>query len=157
MDRASHEGTGHRRRSGAFDHRVVWTATLRRAGKSGRRQAGSDCWPETCAPDGARWAFHRLRPSAATVPRSALPCAAKPLPPPSNRTGAKPQTVVPTISATGVIEGTCPPLVQDRLGIAGARWGLDSAEAVLKLRALRTNGDFDRHWRFHLAQAPYLP
>jgi hypothetical protein len=54
--------------------------------------------------------------------------------------------------ATGVIEGTCRHLVQDRLGIAGARWGLDSAEAVLKLRALRTNGDFDRYWRFHLAQ-----
>jgi hypothetical protein len=46
--------------------------------------------------------------------------------------------------ATGVIEATCRHLVKDRLDIAGARWGLESAEAVLKLRALRTNGDFDR-------------
>jgi hypothetical protein len=53
--------------------------------------------------------------------------------------------------ATGVIEGTCRHLVKDRMDITGARWGLDSAEAVLKLRALRSNGDFDRYWRFHLA------
>jgi hypothetical protein len=54
--------------------------------------------------------------------------------------------------ATGVIEGTCRHLVKDRMDIAGARWGLDSAEAVLKLRALRTNGDFDHYWSFHLTQ-----
>ncbi len=52
--------------------------------------------------------------------------------------------------ATGVIEGACRHLVQDRLGITGARWGLDSAEAVLRLRALNTNGDWDDYWRFHL-------
>ena len=27
-----------------------------------------------------------------------------------------------------------------------------TAEAVLKLRALITNGDFDAYWTFHLAQ-----
>ncbi len=54
--------------------------------------------------------------------------------------------------ATGVIEGTCRHLVKDRMDITGARWGLDSAEAVLQLRALRSNGDFDRYWRFHLDQ-----
>ena len=37
-------------------------------------------------------------------------------------------------------------------GLTGARWGLDGAEAVLKLRAVRSNGDFDKYWRFHLAQ-----
>lgn len=52
--------------------------------------------------------------------------------------------------ATGVIEGACRYLVQDRMGITGARWGLDSAEAVLKLRAVRTSGDWDDYWRFHL-------
>jgi hypothetical protein len=52
--------------------------------------------------------------------------------------------------ATGVIEGACRHLVQDRLGITGARWGLRSAEAVLRLRALATNGDWDEYWRFHL-------
>jgi len=44
--------------------------------------------------------------------------------------------------ATGVIEGACRYLVGDRLDITGARWGLHGAEAVLKLRALHTNGDF---------------
>ena len=52
--------------------------------------------------------------------------------------------------ATGVIEGACRHLVQDRLGITGARWGLQSAEAVLRLRALSTNGDWEAYWRFHL-------
>ncbi len=54
--------------------------------------------------------------------------------------------------ATGVIEGACRHLVKDRMDITGARWGLDGAEAVLKLRAVRTNGDFDAYWSFHLAQ-----
>jgi hypothetical protein len=54
--------------------------------------------------------------------------------------------------ATGVIEGACRHLVGDRLDITGARWGLPGAEAVLTLRAVVTNGDFDAYWRFHLAQ-----
>jgi len=49
--------------------------------------------------------------------------------------------------ATGVIEGACRHLIGDRLDISGARWGLAGAEAVLKLRALKTNGDFDRYWQ----------
>lgn len=54
--------------------------------------------------------------------------------------------------ATGVIEGACRHLVKDRMDITGARWGLDGAEAVLKLRALRTNGDWDAYWSYHLTQ-----
>jgi hypothetical protein len=54
--------------------------------------------------------------------------------------------------ATGVIEGACRHLVKDRMDITGARWGLSGAEAILKLRALRSNGDFDTYWRYHLAQ-----
>jgi hypothetical protein len=42
--------------------------------------------------------------------------------------------------ATGVIEGACRHIVADRLDITGARWGLAGAEAILKLRALRSNG-----------------
>ncbi len=38
------------------------------------------------------------------------------------------------------------------MDLTGARWGLDGAEAVLKLRALRSNGDFVEYWRFHVAQ-----
>jgi hypothetical protein len=52
--------------------------------------------------------------------------------------------------ATGVIEGACRHLVKDRMDLTGARWSLDGAEAILKLRALRTNGDLDRYWNFHL-------
>ena len=54
--------------------------------------------------------------------------------------------------ATGVIEGACRYLVQDRMGRTGARWSLSGAEAVLRLRALRTSGDFDDYWQFHVAQ-----
>jgi len=52
--------------------------------------------------------------------------------------------------ATGVIEGACRHLVKDRLDLTGSRWGLNGAEAILKLRALRSNADFDEYWRFHL-------
>jgi hypothetical protein len=52
--------------------------------------------------------------------------------------------------ATGVIEGACRHLIADRLSVGGARWGLDGAEAVLTLRALISNGDFEEYWRFHL-------
>jgi hypothetical protein len=54
--------------------------------------------------------------------------------------------------ATGVIEGACRHLVQDRMGITGARWDLVSAEAVLRLRALQSNGDWDAYWTFHQRQ-----
>jgi hypothetical protein len=54
--------------------------------------------------------------------------------------------------ATGVIEGACRYLVKDRMEITGARWGLEGGEAVLKLRALYINGDFDAYWDFHESQ-----
>ncbi len=52
--------------------------------------------------------------------------------------------------ATGIIEGACRHIVKDRMDITGARWGLAGAEAILKLRALTANGDFDDYWRYHL-------
>jgi hypothetical protein len=54
--------------------------------------------------------------------------------------------------ATGVIEGACRHLVQDRMGITGARWGLEGAQAILWLRAIRANGDLDTYWNWHLQQ-----
>jgi hypothetical protein len=54
--------------------------------------------------------------------------------------------------ATGVIEGACRHLVKDRMDLTGARWGLPGAEAVLKLRSLISNGDFDAYWAYHLNQ-----
>ena len=53
---------------------------------------------------------------------------------------------------TGVIEGACRYLVKDRMEITGARWELENAEAVLKMRAIRTNGDFEEYWSFHQAE-----
>ena len=41
-------------------------------------------------------------------------------------------------------------IVKDRMDITGARWGLEGAEAILKLRALIASGDFEEYWRFHL-------
>ena len=36
--------------------------------------------------------------------------------------------------------------------VTGARWSLAGAEAVLRLRALRSSHDFDEYWTFHEAQ-----
>jgi hypothetical protein len=54
--------------------------------------------------------------------------------------------------ATGVIEGACRQLVNDRMGITGARWSLEGAQAILWLRAIRANGDLDAYWTRHIAQ-----
>jgi hypothetical protein len=54
--------------------------------------------------------------------------------------------------ATGVIEGACGYLVKDRMDRGGARWTLQGAEAVLRLRALRASGDFEDYWAFHLRE-----
>ena len=52
--------------------------------------------------------------------------------------------------ATGIIEGACRHIVKDRMDITGARWGLEGAEAILKLRAVIASGDFENYWSFHL-------
>lgn len=53
---------------------------------------------------------------------------------------------------SGVIEGACRHLLQDRLDLSGATWTVRNAEAVLKLRALRCSDDFDEYWKFHEEQ-----
>jgi len=52
--------------------------------------------------------------------------------------------------ATGIIEGACRHLIKDRMDITGARWGLPGAEAILKLRAITANDDFNTYWTYHL-------
>jgi hypothetical protein len=54
--------------------------------------------------------------------------------------------------ATGVIEGACRHLIKDRMDLTGARWRLKSAEAVLRIRSLRSSGDFEEYWAFERAQ-----
>src|SRR6266571_1085060 len=50
---------------------------------------------------------------------------------------------------TGMIEGACRFVIEDRFGITGARWSPDGAEVVLKLRAVVVNGDLDDYMRYY--------
>lgn len=50
---------------------------------------------------------------------------------------------------TGVVEGACRHLVKDRLEQAGMRWSRAGAQALLDLRAVRLNGQWDAYWLFH--------
>jgi hypothetical protein len=54
--------------------------------------------------------------------------------------------------ATGIIEGAARFLIKDRMDITGARWTTPGAEAVLRLRAVIANGDFETYWRWHQQQ-----
>jgi len=51
--------------------------------------------------------------------------------------------------ATGMIEGACRFVIEDRFGITGARWSPDGAEVVLKIRAVVVNGDLDDYMRYY--------
>jgi hypothetical protein len=53
---------------------------------------------------------------------------------------------------TGVVEGACGHLVKDRMEQAGMRWTVDGAQAILDLRAVRLNNDWDAYWQFHRQQ-----
>ena len=55
--------------------------------------------------------------------------------------------------ATGAIEGACRYLIKDRMDITGARWGLVRAEAILKLRSIKSSDDFEDYWKFYKTQA----
>jgi hypothetical protein len=54
--------------------------------------------------------------------------------------------------ATGVVEGACRHLVKQRMEVTGARWSLQGAEAVLRLRALRMSGHLYEYFAFHRCQ-----
>jgi hypothetical protein len=54
--------------------------------------------------------------------------------------------------ASGIIEGACRHLINDRFDITGARWGLQTAEGVLKLRAIKSSGDLDDYYQFYKKQ-----
>ena len=72
------------------------------------------------------------------IPRSAYPFAAKK---PTPRMLFRP--LMPLSSDRGLLK---------RMDVTGARWSVDGAEAVLKLRAVRANGDWPAYWRHHLAE-----
>ncbi len=49
---------------------------------------------------------------------------------------------------TGVVEGACRHLVKDRMELSGMRWTVAGAEALLALRAVNENGDWEAFHRF---------
>ena len=53
---------------------------------------------------------------------------------------------------TGVVEGACGHLVNDRLEPSGRRWTTGGAQAGLDLRAVRINGHWEAYWQFHRHQ-----
>ncbi len=52
---------------------------------------------------------------------------------------------------SGVVEGACRHLVKDRMEL-GVHWSKAGAQAVLELRAVETNGDWNGFWRFHVGE-----
>jgi hypothetical protein len=54
--------------------------------------------------------------------------------------------------ATGVIEGACRHLVKDRCEQSGMRWTIAGAEALLQLRCVHENGDWDAYHAFRRRQ-----
>lgn len=51
---------------------------------------------------------------------------------------------------TGVIEGACGSFVKARMDGSGKRWTKQGAQAVLDLRAVLQNGDWNDFWRFYI-------
>jgi len=51
--------------------------------------------------------------------------------------------------ATGLIEGSCRYVIEDRFGITGARWSPQGAEDILKLRAIVVNGDLNDYMTYY--------
>lgn len=52
--------------------------------------------------------------------------------------------------ASGAVEGACRNLIKDRMERSGMRWTIDTAEALVKLRAAYLSSDFEEYWRFHV-------
>ena len=53
---------------------------------------------------------------------------------------------------SGLIEGTCKNLINDRMERSGMRWSPEGAEAILKLRALHLTDHWDDFWEFSIAR-----
>jgi hypothetical protein len=52
--------------------------------------------------------------------------------------------------ATGVIEGACRHVIKDRMERAGMRWKIPGAQAMLNLRTIYTNGDWEEFQTFRM-------
>jgi hypothetical protein len=49
---------------------------------------------------------------------------------------------------SGVIEGACRNLINDRLELTGMSWTIRGAESMMRLRAVHINNDWDLFWRY---------
>jgi hypothetical protein len=63
---------------------------------------------------------------------------------------------------SGVAEGACRHLVKDRMELTGMRWRVPGAQAILDLRAIYINGDWDEFQEYRIAEDrrrlyPYRP
>jgi hypothetical protein len=54
--------------------------------------------------------------------------------------------------ATGVIEGACRHVIKDRMERAGMRWKVPGAQAMLHLRTIYANGDWEAFQQFRVEQ-----
>jgi len=52
--------------------------------------------------------------------------------------------------ASGTVEGACKNLIKDRMERSGMRWGIEMAEAMVKMRAIYLSRDIDEYWNFHV-------
>jgi hypothetical protein len=51
---------------------------------------------------------------------------------------------------SGVAEGACRHLVKDRMELTGMRWTINGAQAMLHLRAIYLNGDWDDYMNYYI-------
>jgi len=54
--------------------------------------------------------------------------------------------------ASGSVEGACKNLIRDRFERSGMRWTPETAEALLRLRAIHLSGDLNEYWDFHITR-----
>ena len=57
---------------------------------------------------------------------------------------------------SGVIEGTCRSLVNDRMELSGMHWSEKGAEAMLELRSIKINGFWNEYWEYHISDQKEL-
>ena len=56
-----------------------------------------------------------------------------------------------TLLIPDFIEGTCGSFIKDRADRSGSRWSSIGIQAVLNLRAVMKNGDWDDYWDYYMA------
>ena len=61
---------------------------------------------------------------------------------------------------SGVVESACRHVVKNRMEVAGARWSVSGAEAILQLRSVVKSQDWNDYWEFYTSrtqQREFLP